>query len=152
MEDSGRATRRTPPEQVNRTTRHGADQYVLACNARRDADETTFNSLERLEQENRRLRSEVKWKLEHASTRTGRWVRSRLIILASVLVGIAAQTGWMFGPNSRAFRISIVEGYASPIGGRTNWNDRHFLTFDMTQQEIEAQVASLTALDAMRVK
>jgi hypothetical protein len=152
MEDPGLAARRTPPEQVNRTTRHGADQYVLACNARRDADENTFKSLERLEQENRRLRSEVKWKLEHASTRTGRWVRSRLIILACMLAGIATLTGWMFGPNSRAYRISLVEGYAAPIGGRTNWNERHFLTSDMTQHEIEAQVASRTALDAARVK
>jgi len=36
MEHHVLAATRTPPEHVNRTTRRGADQYVLACNARRE--------------------------------------------------------------------------------------------------------------------
>ena len=111
MDDHALAASRTPPEHITRTTRHGADQYVLACSARRDADAITFHSLEGLEEENRRLRSDVQWKLEHASTRTANWVRSRVTIAGCVLAGIAALTGWMFSPSSRVFRVNMVQGY-----------------------------------------
>lgn len=152
MQDPTGAAGRTPPEHVNRTTRHGADQYVLACNARRDADETTFSNLERLEQENGRLRSEVKWKLEHASTRTGNWVRSRLIIVACVLAGVAALTGWTFTPNGRHYRIGMVQGYYHDQEPAVIWKTTHFMTSDMTQGEIDALVARVAAHDAQEVK
>jgi len=153
MDDHALAASRTPPEHVNRTTRHGADQYVLACNARRDADEITFHTLERLEQENRRLRSDVKWKLEHASTRTANWVRSRVIILGCVLAGIAALTGWMFTPNGRMGRVTFVQRfYASSEAPSYTWSRTHLITSDMTQHEIDSLVASMTTLAAKHAK
>ena len=46
---------REPPERDNRTTQSGADQYVLACNSRRDADSATFSLIERLERDGARI-------------------------------------------------------------------------------------------------
>lgn len=153
MEHHVLAATRTPPEHVNRTTRRGADQYVLACNARRDADEITFHTLERLEQENRRLRADVKWKLEHASTRTANWVRSRVIILGCVLAGIAALTGWMFTPNGRMGRVTFVQRfYASSEAPSYTWSRTHLITSDMTQHEIDSLLASMTTLAAKHAK
>jgi hypothetical protein len=152
MHDNAPTASRTPPEHVNRTTRHGADQYVLACNARRDADDITFSNLERLEQEIHRLRSEVKWKREHASTRTRRWVRSKLIIVACVFAGAAAITGWMFSPNGRLARVSFIEGSNSGQEPAAIWTTKHFATSDMTQHEIDSLVARLRSLDARVVQ
>jgi hypothetical protein len=153
MDDHVLAASRTPPEHVNRTTRRGADQYVLACNARRDADEIMFHTIERLEQENRRLRSEVKWKLEHASTRTANWVRSRVFILGCLLAGIAVLTGWMFTPNGRVGRVALVQSFYASSEARSNtWSRTHLITSDMTQHEIDSLVAYMAALDAKRVK
>lgn len=57
MRDPTIAANRSLPERIERTTSAGADQCVLACNARRDADELTFANLERLEHDNHQLRT-----------------------------------------------------------------------------------------------
>lgn len=111
MRDPTITANRPLPERIDRTTRAGADQYVLACNARRDADDLTFANLERLERENHQLRAEVQWKLEHASTRTSRWVWSRVMIVAWLLVGLAGIGMWTYTPNGRAFRSGLAEGH-----------------------------------------
>ena len=113
MRDPTVTANRPLPERIDRTTRAGADQYVLACNARRDADELTFANLERLERENHQLRAEVQWKLAHASTRTSRWVWSRVIIVACLLVGLTGIAMWTYTPNGRAFRSGLANGYHS---------------------------------------
>ena len=144
MDDHALAASRTPPEHITRTTRHGADQYVLACSARRDADAITFDTLERLEQENRLLRSEVQWKLEHASIRTANWVRSRVIIAGCVLAGIAALT---------VVRVSMVQGfYRSSQAPSYTWSRSHILTSDMTQHEIDSLLAAMATVAAKREK
>src|SRR5690349_19326125 len=104
MRDPLLTSHRPSPEHVDRTTRLGADQYVLACNARRDADDFTFQHLERLERENQQLRAAVQWKLAHASTRTSRWVWTRVVIAACLLAGLAGIGGWMLTPNGHEFR------------------------------------------------
>ncbi len=123
---------------------------MRACTARRDADTTTFPNIERLEQENQRLRAEVKWKLEHASMRTGTWVRSRVTILVWVLAGMAGFTGWLFTPNGRVARVSGVGGfYAGYEPPSVTWNHKHFMTSDMSQHDIDSLRAALAADDAM---
>ena len=153
MDDHAPTAGRTPPEHVNRTTRRGADQYVLACNARRDAGDITFSNLEPREREIQRLRSDVTWKREHASTRTGNWVRSRVIILMCVFAGIAATAGWMFTPNGRYARIGMVRGYGGAFHAPPAdlWKTTHFITSDMTQHEIDS-LAAMMALGARQVK
>ncbi|MES2177991.1 MAG: hypothetical protein V4550_08985 [Gemmatimonadota bacterium] len=141
MPDDSVLPSRTPPEHVNRTTRRGADQYVLACNARRDASDIMFAQIEYLEQRNRRARADVKWKLEHASKRTSRWVHSVLTIATYVLVGMAGLTGWMLSPSSRSFRIGLVEGNYHYMPPTMIWSKPHFLTSDMTQHEIDSLIA-----------
>ncbi len=111
MRPPPRTAHRAPPEHVDRATRLGADQYVLACNARRDADDFTFEHLERLERENHQLRAEVQWKLAHASTRTSRWVWTRVIVATCLLAGLAGIGGWLLTPNGHELRRGVTEGY-----------------------------------------
>lgn len=105
------APHRPPPDPIDRTTRLGADQYVLACNARRDASDLAFNQILLLEHENARLRAEVEWKVAHASTRTGIWVWGRVIVVTCILAGLAGIGGWMFTSNGREFRSGVAEGF-----------------------------------------
>lgn len=109
MPDHGLAASRTPPERINRTTRRRTDQYVLACNTRRDAGDETFAIIELVEQQNRELRAELGQKRELASTRRGLLARSRGTIAACILVGIAVVSGWAFTPDGRTARVVAVD-------------------------------------------
>ena len=132
---------REPPERVNRTTRSGADQYVLACNARRDADAATFSHIERLERENSELRREVAWKRKHASSFTGKWFGGRLV-LSLYIIAIATSFGfWLFTPDGRTFRVAFGVGSIDVKGGARV--ERSFLTSDMTQHEIDSIAATV---------
>ncbi|MEP6619136.1 MAG: hypothetical protein ABJE47_07475 [bacterium] len=132
---------------MSRTTRLGADQYVLACSVRVEADDIAFANIERMEQDNQRLRADVLWRRDHGVMRTGNWVRGRVGVLVLVLAGIAGAAGWIFTPNGRELRVGIVQGEvdasANPVEAR---KAPHFITSDMTQREIDSIVAHVAAV------
>ena len=153
MPHHGLAASRTPPEHVNRTTRLGADQYVLACNARRDAGDLTFAQIELLERKNHELRTELRHELEHASARPEGFARRRMTVLACVIAGMAAVSGWMFTPNGREVRVVLVEAYyLGTIPRDEVWKTRHLITFDMTQAKIDAVNAQRRSDRARKAK
>ena len=130
--------RRPMPPNHHRTTADGADQYVLACNARRDAGDLTFENLLRLERENDALRAEITWKQQNASTRNSRWVVSRAMIVSCVAAALVlAALGLRFTENGRAVRIGFVQGWYAPMGV-SPWLKPHLLTADMTQRDIDS--------------
>ncbi len=142
------AEHRAPPERINRTTRSGADQYVLACNARREATPITFALIERLEGRNSALRREVAWKQKHASSFTAQWlgswvVRSLFVIVIATMFGF-----WLCTPNGRMARVSYGFGYNEVQGGARV--ERSFITSDMTQREIDSIVVILRTESARR--
>ena len=146
MPDHVPAEHREPPERVNRTTRSGADQYVLACNSRRDADAPTFSLIERLERENSELRREVAWKRTHGSSFTAKWLGGGLV-LSLYVIAIATLFGvWLFTPDGRTFRVAFGVGSIDVKGGARV--ERSFITLDMTQHEIDSIAATVRSNQA----
>ena len=141
MPDHVPAEHREPPERVNRTTRSSADQHVLACNARRDADAATFSHIERLERESSELRRDVAWKRKHGSSFTAKWLGGRLV-LSLYVIAIATSFGfWLFTPDGRTFRVAFGVGAIDVKGGARV--ERSFITSDMTQHEIDSIAATV---------
>ena len=129
---------REPPERVNRITRSGADQYVLACNARRDAGPASLAIILKLERGNSELRRELAWTQVHGASFTARWIGGRLV-LSLYVVAIAASLGfWLFSPNGRSFRVSLAAGAGDVHPGTGASVERGFVTQDMTQHEIDS--------------
>jgi hypothetical protein len=128
------------PPNDHRTTPDGADQFVLACNARREAGELTFENVERLEREIDTFRADISWKQQNASTRTGRWVVSKAMIFTSVVAALLlAGLGLRFTDNGRAARIGFVQGQWEGDGKvGSPWVQPHFLVSDMTRHEIDS--------------
>ncbi|MEP6621854.1 MAG: hypothetical protein ABJE47_21200 [bacterium] len=151
MGEPAQPTRR-PPQHGNRTTPRGADQYVLACNARRDADDDAFAGILLLEQQVEQLRAELAWQQEHAATRTGKWVRSKTSIAAMVFATITWVMGWMFTPNGKAMRVQTVVGSAYRANAHDIWKTPHFMTQDLSQTEIDSIVARLVEYVPQKVK
>jgi hypothetical protein len=135
---------RPAPEPVNRTTKRGADQYVLACNARRDASDLTFVNILRIEEDNRKQRAELAWKRQHAATRTRRWVRSRLVLVTYVFAVIAWAGGWFFSANGKEARVGMVSGWAEPRGEDPSdtFSKPHWLLAGMSRHEIDSLAAA----------
>ncbi|MES2177199.1 MAG: hypothetical protein V4550_04980 [Gemmatimonadota bacterium] len=101
---------RAPPEETWRITASGADQYVLACTARRDARDDTFDEVLLYEAEIRELRKQLAWAESHSVTRTARYIRSRLYIMANVIATALAIIFWFqLNPTGRLFRVLLVK-------------------------------------------
>ena len=141
MPDHVPAEHREPPERVNRTTRSGADQYVLACNARRDADAATFSHIGRLERESSELRRDVAWKRKHGSSFTAKWLGGRLVLSLYVIAITTSFGFWLFTPDGRTFRVAFGVGSIDVKGGARV--ERSFITSDMTQHEIDSIAATV---------
>jgi hypothetical protein len=140
MTEPGPIERRPMPPNHHRITSDGADQFVLACNARRDAGELTFENLLRLEREIDTLRADIAWKQQNASTRSGRWVVSKAMIFTYVVAALVlAGVGLRFTESGRAARIGFVKGqWKGEWKVGSPWVQPHFLLSDMTRHEIDS--------------
>ncbi|CAN5863988.1 hypothetical protein BH11GEM1_BH11GEM1_20470 [soil metagenome] len=153
MNDDVLSRHRPPAEPVSRITRLGADQYVLACNARREAGDVTFADIVELERANSELRRELAWKRDHGSTFTGRWIRTRLLNLLTVLAILAMFASWLRTADGKSFRVASLVGSAdgqcttSPCSSTIRGN---VLTSDMTQHEVDSIVATIRTMRAGR--
>ena len=98
------------------------------------------------------MRAELTWQREHASTRTEKWVRSKVSIAVMVLASMAGVYGWMFTPNGKVFRVHTVIGNNEAADTKDIWKRPHFMTSDMSQAEIDAIVADIAAQLARGVK
>ena len=128
------------PPNHHRTTSDGADQFVLACNARRDTGDLTFENLLRLEREIDTFRADIPWKRQNASTRTGRWIVSKAMLFTYVVAALLlAGLGLRFTESGRAARVALVRGEWKGEGKvGSPWAQPHFLTSDMTRHEIDS--------------
>jgi len=141
---------REPPERIERTTRSGADQYVLACNARRSADADTFHQILQLEQENSELRREVAWKKQHASSLTAKWLGGWTVVSLYVIAAASALGFWLLSPDGRVFRVAAGVGYSDTRPLSDARIERGFFTRDMSQHEIDSIAASVRGAEAQR--
>lgn len=98
------------------------------------------------------MRSELTWQLEHAATRTEKWVRSKASVAVMVLATIAGVYGWMFTPNGKQARVGYVIASGEASADQDIWKTPHFMTSDMPQAEIDAIVAERAARVAREVK
>ncbi len=149
MLDPARIAARVAPDLVNRRTRRGEDQYVLACNVRRTASDIAFSHIAQLELENRALRSELGWQEQNRPTRRSRWLQSRLIVAACVLTGLGLFAGAVFSPAGKRARVGLLVGHYDrrripPVA----WQGKHFLTSDMPQHEVDSLAADLREIGA----
>ena len=134
-------------------THLGADQYVLACNARREAGDVTFALIVELERSISELRREHAWKREHGSTFTGPWIRSRLLTLLTVLAILATFRSWLRTADGKSFRVASLIGSADArcsTSGCASTMERNVLTMGMTQHEVDSIAMSIRTVRAGR--
>lgn len=142
---------RALPEPINRTTRRGGDQYVLGCSVRQFADDISFANIERIENDNSALRKELAWKLERGTKRNRKWVRSRMLIVAYLLVVGSAYAGWLFSSNGRVARVAFLRGYSESLSGPVSLiREEQPLLRDIPQRDIDSLVAWMATTDARR--
>ena len=141
---------RPPPPRFDQLTTNGEDIDVLASTARRDADDATFAGILRLEREIQQLRENIAWREAHLTVRAARWVRSRMIFTATVASILVSLALWLrYTDTGRLFRASYVEAQAATDGrGKSAWDEPHWLTADVTREEIDAIKARFKAEDA----
>ncbi|MES2177949.1 MAG: hypothetical protein V4550_08765 [Gemmatimonadota bacterium] len=142
MLDPARNAARDAPDLVNRRTRRGEDQHVLACNVRRTAGDIAFRHIEQIEQQNRELRSELAWQKQNRPTRRLRWLRSRLTVTVCLLAVVGLLVGAVFSPSGKRARVGLLVGYYDDRGiPPVTWQGKHLLTSDMPRREVDSLAA-----------
>ena len=128
-------------------TPEGEDVYVLACNATREASNTAYAGILRLQHDIDARHADIDWWEANASTRTGRLFASRMLFLIAVSAAIILSAVWLrYTDGGRTARIGLVTGNRTAEKGAVSpWDQPHWITSDMSRAQIEELSARAAA-------